>query len=148
MAKKTPPSESTTLPAVGDRPILRRSTRGAARTVAPPAADATAADDAIVVSSAVLFPASSSDTDEAAVALFAEPNKPSDKGVKSAKGMANDDAALDSSAIASHAPVAASVAVPIALIPAAPPSLIAELTAPPAAVAAAAASVDTVIGMP
>ena len=38
MAKKTPPSESVsaTLPAVGGSPILQRSTRAAARTVAPP----------------------------------------------------------------------------------------------------------------
>ena len=65
MAKKTPPSESATLPAVGDSPILRRSTRAAARTVAPPAAVTAAADEAL-----------------------AEP-KPSGKGKKSAKGMAN-----------------------------------------------------------
>jgi hypothetical protein len=93
MAKKAPPSESATLPAVGDSPILRRSIRAAACTVAPPAAVAAAADDAIVGSSAALFPASSSDTDDAAVALLAEP-KPSGKGKKSAKGMATDDAAL------------------------------------------------------
>jgi hypothetical protein len=38
MAKITPPSESVsaTLPAVGGSPILRCSTRAAARTVAPP----------------------------------------------------------------------------------------------------------------
>jgi hypothetical protein len=120
MAKKPPPSESATLPAVQDSPILRRSTRAAACTVAPPAAVAAAADEAIGGSSAALFPASSSDTDDAAVALLAEP-KPSSKGKKSAKGMDTEEAVL-ASAIASHVPVAAAAAVPIALISAEPPS--------------------------
>jgi len=44
----------------------------------------------------------------------------SGKGKKSAKGMANDDSAL-ASAIATHSPVAAAAAVPIALISAAHP---------------------------
>ena len=98
-----------------------------ALTVAPLAAVAAAADEAIGVSSDTLFPASSSDTDDAAVAVLAE-TKASSKGMKSAKG----------------APVAAAAAVPIALTSAAPPSLTAVPTvAPPAAVAAAADEADT-----
>jgi hypothetical protein len=89
MAKKPPPSEAATLPAVGDSPILRHSTRAAASAIASPVAVAAAAAAPIALASAA--PPSSSDTDDAAAALLAKP-KPGSTGKKSAKGKAPDGA--------------------------------------------------------
>ncbi len=77
MAKKTPPSEYATLPAVGDSPILRGSTRAADRTFAPPAAVAAAADEA--------ESPSSFDTDQATDAHMATDDAPSKRNAVQVK---------------------------------------------------------------
>jgi hypothetical protein len=88
MAKNASPK--ATLPAVGDSPTRRRSTRAAASASTSPApASAAAVAAPIALASAV--PPSLSDSDKATAALLAKP-KPGGTGKKSAKGRAPDGA--------------------------------------------------------